>query len=57
MTHAAIVPLTARRTTSLRGHMRVRGDTISHRALTPGAFAVGETRVTGLPRGLGANLQ
>jgi 3-phosphoshikimate 1-carboxyvinyltransferase len=50
--HADPAPLTARRSRSLRGHVRVPGDkSISHRALILGALAVGETRISGLLEG------
>jgi 3-phosphoshikimate 1-carboxyvinyltransferase len=44
--------LTARRSGSLRGRVRVPGDkSISHRALIFGALTVGETRISGLLEG------
>src|ERR1043165_3844980 len=52
VTHAAASPLTARRSGSLKGRLRVPGDkSISHRALIFGALAVGETQVSGLLEG------
>ena len=45
-------PLTARRSTALKGRVRVPGDkSISHRALILSALAVGESSVTGLLEG------
>src|ERR1700754_1315774 len=45
-------PLTARRSGTLKGRVRVPGDkSISHRALIFGALAVGETRISGLLEG------
>jgi 3-phosphoshikimate 1-carboxyvinyltransferase len=45
-------PLTARRSRSLGGRLRVPGDkSISHRALILGLLAVGETGITGLLEG------
>ncbi len=51
--HASIpLPLSASRSGSLRGRVRVPGDkSISHRALILGALSVGETRITGLLEG------
>ena len=50
--HADPTPLTARRSHSLKGRVRVPGDkSISHRALILGALAVGETRISGLLEG------
>ncbi|ETX13994.1 3-phosphoshikimate 1-carboxyvinyltransferase [Roseivivax halodurans JCM 10272] len=50
--HAAPIPMTARRSGPLTGTAEVPGDkSISHRALILGALAVGETRVTGLLEG------
>src|SRR5919107_717277 len=53
MSHATMpLPLTARRSGSLKGRARVPGDkSISHRALILGALAVGETAITGLLEG------
>ncbi|PWB61509.1 MAG: 3-phosphoshikimate 1-carboxyvinyltransferase [Bradyrhizobiaceae bacterium] len=52
MSHAAPVPLTARRGGPLRGRVRVPGDkSISHRALILGALAVGGTEIAGLLEG------
>ena len=52
MDHAALHPLTARRSGALKGRVRVPGDkSISHRALIFGALAVGETRISGLLEG------
>ena len=52
MNTAAPSPLTARRGRPLSGRVRVPGDkSISHRALIFGAFAVGETRISGLLEG------
>src|SRR5258705_3929135 len=49
---AAPLPLTARRSSALKGRVRVPGDkSISHRALIFGALAVGETRISGLLEG------
>jgi 3-phosphoshikimate 1-carboxyvinyltransferase len=51
LTHAS-APLSARRSSALRGSARVPGDkSISHRALILGALAVGESRVSGLLEG------
>ncbi len=45
-------PLTARRSSALKGRVRVPGDkSISHRALIFGGLAVGETRISGLLEG------
>src|SRR2546425_11293358 len=50
--HAASSPLTARRSGSLQGRLRVPGDkSISHRALIFGALTVGETCISGLLEG------
>jgi 3-phosphoshikimate 1-carboxyvinyltransferase len=50
--HAEPAPLTASRSGPLKGRVRVPGDkSISHRALILGAFAVGETRISGLLEG------
>jgi 3-phosphoshikimate 1-carboxyvinyltransferase len=50
--HAAPLPLAARRSSPLKGRVRVPGDkSISHRALIFGALAVGETRISGLLEG------
>jgi 3-phosphoshikimate 1-carboxyvinyltransferase len=47
-----VSPLTARRSTALKGRVRVPGDkSISHRSLILSALAVGESRVTGLLEG------
>jgi 3-phosphoshikimate 1-carboxyvinyltransferase len=47
-----VSPLTARRSTALKGRVRVSGDkSISHRSLILSALAVGESRVTGLLEG------
>ncbi|MDB5621133.1 3-phosphoshikimate 1-carboxyvinyltransferase [Tardiphaga sp.] len=57
MTHsdgpaAVATPLSARKSSALKGRERVPGDkSISHRALILGALAVGETRITGLLEG------
>jgi 3-phosphoshikimate 1-carboxyvinyltransferase len=52
VSHAAVVPLTARRSPALKGRLRVPGDkSISHRALILSALTVGETRITGLLEG------
>ena len=53
MTHSGQpVPLEARKSPSLTGHVRVPGDkSISHRALILGALAVGQTRIAGLLEG------
>ncbi|HRK25476.1 MAG TPA: 3-phosphoshikimate 1-carboxyvinyltransferase, partial [Beijerinckiaceae bacterium] len=53
MSHSSFpVPMTAGRSASLRGRVRVPGDkSISHRALIFGLLAVGETRVSGLLEG------
>ena len=52
MAQAPTLPLAARRSGPLRGHVRVPGDkSISHRALIFGAMAVGETRISGLLEG------
>ena len=49
---APVSPLTARRSGSLRGRVRVPGDkSISLRSLILGAMAVGETRITGMLEG------
>ncbi len=46
------MPLTARRSSALRGRARVPGDkSISHRALILAAMTVGETRISGLLEG------
>lgn len=50
--HAAPIPMTARRSGPLTGTAEVPGDkSISHRALILGALSVGETVVTGLLEG------
>src|SRR3954451_16937030 len=47
-----VTPLSARRSPSLKGRVRVPGDkSISHRALILGALAVGETTISGLLEG------
>src|SRR5262245_28284858 len=47
-----VTPLSARRSSALKGRVRVPGDkSISHRALILGALTVGETRITGLLEG------
>jgi 3-phosphoshikimate 1-carboxyvinyltransferase len=52
MSHAAALPLIARRSGPVHGRVRVPGDkSMSHRALILGALAVGETRITGLLEG------
>ena len=52
MDTAALTPLTARKSGSLQGRVRVPGDkSISHRALILGALTVGETTVAGLLEG------
>ncbi len=52
MSHAAPVPMTARKSGPLRGIAHVPGDkSVSHRALILGAMAVGETRISGLLEG------
>ncbi|HET7156843.1 MAG TPA: 3-phosphoshikimate 1-carboxyvinyltransferase, partial [Hyphomicrobiaceae bacterium] len=49
MSHAAPSPLSAPRSRTLSGHVRVPGDkSISHRSLMFGALATGRTRVSGL---------
>src|ERR1700736_1163698 len=46
------LPITARRSPGLLGHVRVPGDkSISHRALILSALAVGESHITGLLEG------
>jgi 3-phosphoshikimate 1-carboxyvinyltransferase len=50
--HSNPRPLTARRSSPLRGRVRVPGDkSISHRALILGALTVGETPIAGLLEG------
>jgi 3-phosphoshikimate 1-carboxyvinyltransferase len=52
VSHAAPSPLSASRSGTLSGHVRVPGDkSISHRSLMFGALATGRTRVTGLLEG------
>ena len=52
MPHAAPSPLSAARSSALKGTVRVPGDkSISHRALMFGALATGRTRITGLLEG------
>src|SRR5947207_15582977 len=55
MSHAAAAfpsPVSARRSSALRGRVRVPGDkSISHRALIFGALTVGETAIAGLLEG------
>jgi 3-phosphoshikimate 1-carboxyvinyltransferase len=52
VSHAAPLPLAARRGGPLRGRARVPGDkSISHRALIFGALTVGATRISGLLEG------
>ena len=51
MTHSAAkpTPLTSRKSTNLKGRIKVPGDkSMSHRALMFGAVAIGQTRITGL---------
>src|SRR5437879_10385935 len=50
--HPASLPLAARRAGPLKGRVGVPADkSISHRALSFGALAVGETRISGLLEG------
>jgi 3-phosphoshikimate 1-carboxyvinyltransferase len=50
--HAAPIPMTARRSGPLKGTAHVPGDkSISHRSLILGALSVGETRIKGLLEG------
>ena len=50
--HAAALPMTALKSSALKGVAQVPGDkSISHRALIFGAMAVGETKITGLLEG------
>jgi len=50
--HAAARPATSRRSTALRGDIRIPGDkSISHRAFMFGGLASGETRISGLLEG------
>jgi 3-phosphoshikimate 1-carboxyvinyltransferase len=52
VTAATAEPVTARRSNSLTGRLRVPGDkSISHRALILGALAIGDTRISGLLEG------
>ena len=49
---SSALPLISRKSTGLRGKIRVPGDkSMSHRALMFGAVAIGETRITGLLEG------
>ncbi len=49
MTDAPPLPLISRKTTALKGKIRVPGDkSMSHRALMFGAIAIGETLISGL---------
>ena len=50
--HGEEIPMTARKSSSLRGIVKVPGDkSISHRSLIFGAMAIGETKIFGLLEG------
>jgi 3-phosphoshikimate 1-carboxyvinyltransferase len=52
LSHPPAMPLTARRSSGLKGRARVPGDkSISHRALILSAMTVGDTRIAGLLEG------